>query len=400
MTIEDVNKLVDDGHLQDFQDCCIRTENSLLCIDDLIALPVLPTCRLVTNNQVDREIRDSNSNLIGYLVTLANQDLPPFSQLTRYRQIALLADLSGVTSFIGTAGYRFKYDYIVVCANRYYEYLLDFKRSSPVWGGFCHVDDAPLNQTIVVPQTIVAYRCFEYPTPSHHLCATISSQETYALEAFLRLYHLLELSFDYDLVIKIKSLGTDMRNIGKVLQESRKSEFDCLFLKLAKVITVNQYIETLLSMLMQPPYKSTITQLIFDYPRDYCPVNDSNKTKFNMFVTSGIYSRPSFLTATVTNDYDSFTKKFVTYLIYRIRCCIAHQRIGEYVMDLNDEPFVNDIMLPLLRVVLAQAYCARQIKFWLSDNGTRHNCTCRFYGRQNGKVINKKLGHSCKRCGG
>jgi len=50
----------------------------------------------------------------------------------------------------------------------------------------------------------------------------------YAFERYLKLYHLLELSFDHDTVEKIRGLGQDLHGIGQILAQHKRDEFDRL----------------------------------------------------------------------------------------------------------------------------------------------------------------------------
>ncbi|WP_217361105.1 hypothetical protein [Dolichospermum sp. UHCC 0406] len=56
------------------------------------------------------------------------------------------------------------------------------------------------------------------------------------------------------------------------------------------------------------------------------------------------------------NNYDDLVINFSAYCIYRVRCCTAHNRIGEYVMSNDDEGFVVEFAEPLLREVLCQIF--------------------------------------------
>lgn len=44
------------------------------------------------------------------------------------------------------------------------------------------------------------------------------------------------------------------------------------------------------------------------------------------------------------------------YLIYRVRCSIAHSRIGEHILTQSDEEFVANVAEPLLKSLLIEIY--------------------------------------------
>ena len=55
-------------------------------------------------------------------------------------------------------------------------------------------------------------------------------------------------------------------------------------------------------------------------------------------------------------EYSKLIIDIAVYWIYRIRCSIAHNRIGEYVMSIDDEEFVVNVVEPLLKEVLIQLF--------------------------------------------
>lgn len=61
----------------------------------------------------------------------------------------------------------------------------------------------------------------------------------------------------------------------------------------------------------------------------------------------------------VTEDkHSEFILRIVSYWIYRVRCSIAHNKIGEYLLSWEDEEFLVKFAEPLLLEVLKQFYKA------------------------------------------
>jgi hypothetical protein len=50
--------------------------------------------------------------------------------------------------------------------------------------------------------------------------------------------------------------------------------------------------------------------------------------------------------------YDKLILETAAYWVFRVRCCIAHHRIGEYLLTQLDEEFVVEFAEPLLLGVL------------------------------------------------
>lgn len=54
--------------------------------------------------------------------------------------------------------------------------------------------------------------------------------------------------------------------------------------------------------------------------------------------------------------HKSFILAIATYWIYRIRCSIAHHKIGEYMMGYDDEEFVVEFAEPLLKEIILESF--------------------------------------------
>jgi hypothetical protein len=55
-------------------------------------------------------------------------------------------------------------------------------------------------------------------------------------------------------------------------------------------------------------------------------------------------------------DYPKFIHTITSYWIYRIRCSIAHFKIGEYILTRDKEDFIVEFAEPLIKEVLIQFY--------------------------------------------
>ncbi|MBK7129689.1 MAG: hypothetical protein IPH66_10055 [Crocinitomicaceae bacterium] len=84
----------------------------------------------------------------------------------------------------------------------------------------------------------------------------------------------------------------------------------------------------------------------------------TNLIKFQSVVSSGSFSQANLQAIKVpaTSDYNKFIINVTAYWIYRIRCSIAHNKIGEYHLSWNDENFIVDFGEPLLKEVLIQFF--------------------------------------------
>ncbi|NES18002.1 MAG: hypothetical protein F6K41_03525 [Symploca sp. SIO3E6] len=68
------------------------------------------------------------------------------------------------------------------------------------------------------------------------------------------------------------------------------------------------------------------------------------------------YDICQYIKGILLNKYETIIIKIAAYWIYRVRSCIAHNRIGEYIMLPEDEEFIVEFAEPLLREVLYQVF--------------------------------------------
>lgn len=255
----------------------------------------------------------------------------------------------------------FHYDYLVISSLNHRDYISHYQPGSGLWGGFVHVEELGSKRTsyesksptIVAKQDVLIrsdaskdtlWRAIDHPSP---------------LERYLKLYHLLELIFDLDLVKQIQGLGADLKGIGKLLNDySGDKEFD----RLIKVIKrycpekSEAIIESALALsLTNPKYHSKIVEMLFEYPKDSNPYLEK-RSDFEKVLAAG-FSKSELKNNKLSNDYNHLTK-FAACMIYRVRCSIAHSKIGEYLLTYADEEFVAEVAEPLLRRILLEVYSA------------------------------------------
>jgi hypothetical protein len=107
-----------------------------------------------------------------------------------------------------------------------------------------------------------------------------------------------------------------------------------------------------------PSYLSQANTIFFEFGKDSNPYKNEWKP-FEAFVVSGFtQSNVSSLRKNgfTADQYNAFIIETSAYWIYRVRCCIAHTKIGEYVMSHEDEEFVARFAEPLLRSILIQVF--------------------------------------------
>ena len=251
--------------------------------------------------------------------------------------------------------FQFQNDYILTHQTVWDIYERLYRVGSVAWGNFSHIEDAsplPIYSTNTSP--IEAKKSIKLPTAEHADAAIRALTQNSALTRYLNLYHLLELSFDYDLVMDIRSLGDNLKGIGKLLNSYSNKELDRLCRLMAKHINNEEEIAAALRPIFNnTPYQSKISEMLFDYPKDGHPFADKRSELFSAARLG--FDRPSFKTAKIEWSLEKLNK-LAAYIIYRFRCSIAHSTIGEFIISGADEKFVAEIAEPLAMKVISQIY--------------------------------------------
>jgi hypothetical protein len=123
----------------------------------------------------------------------------------------------------------------------------------------------------------------------------------------------------------------------------------------------DKIVRCLAALCSDAQWHTQIQSIFFDFGKDGNPL-DGKGTEFIRAIASSGFS-PQILTdigivnrntnnALLVQRLEELAIRLSTYWIYRVRCSIAHSKIGEYVMTSRDEPFVALFAEPLLRCVL------------------------------------------------
>lgn len=328
-------------------------------VDDCFPIPLEGVSSGLAKHAV-HSVLDMGGTRLGELLTCKGEQYRPAQSSSHY----LAAYLADVEAFSYGQPSRFRRNYFVCPTSRLNEYRRDYLSSSAIWGGFLHLDPA---NTISIsaartPALIVAVRGIVIPTDMHSEAMSRSVVQAHAFERFLKLYHLLELNFDYQFVEQIRHLGPDLKGVGQLLANYERGEIERLKDTINRSVDPEKVAECLRILCRDPRWHAQISTVFFEYGKSANPLG-SKRTKFEDLLATAEFSEAD---AIAHNLYDgsrdtsiqraNFAKlalNVAAYWIYRIRCCIAHNRIGEYVMRLSDEPFVEEFGEPLLRCVLS-----------------------------------------------
>jgi hypothetical protein len=258
--------------------------------------------------------------------------------------------------------YEFRNDYLLIKADFFLDYLDKYQKTSMLWGSFTHelIGGSP---TARYKKTINSIEIGEELKPfdlySYESCVR-AVQQPYAFERFLKLYHLLELQFDYFLIDKIKKLEIPAHSnkIGKVLNEYSHSEIERLTEIISYYCTDISQLENALVKVCS--FQSIALEMFIDFGKSTKALHLTNVADF-----SSVLAAQSFTSATIKEvkvsgyketEHNKFITNLTAYWIYRIRCSIAHNKIGEYLLSWSDENFIVEFGEPLLKEVLMQCF--------------------------------------------
>lgn len=342
--------------LSDFVVSFGQTEDNHLCINGFVALEVPFIAQHIASDQ-DVEIIDENGDVLGYLCLTKKLGQVNFQAITEAKQIAYLAKVDDYSDdfLIG----NFKSDYFVVSVKRLKDYKENYMGSSSLWGGFEGQSTLSFTAYKKTTDRINARRGIDLPTDSHKLVAVSSTLDQFSLERYLKLYHLLELGFDWNIVTTIRALNDDLKGIGKILSSYGRDDIDLLKSLIVSKCTDITALENKMSKAFDAQFYNKVIEIFFEYEKESNPIKADRLDKFNALKATGTLTFENAKSAGLTSkieDYNLLVKKLAAYWIYRTRCGIAHHRIGEYIITLDDEFFIVDFMEPLIREVLLQVF--------------------------------------------
>jgi hypothetical protein len=168
---------------------------------------------------------------------------------------------------------------------------------------------------------------------------------------------MLELVYDWDIVQDIRALNDDLYGIGQILNSYSRGERDILQRVIKdRCANFDRVAERLADIRYFP---SEAKRIFYDYGKDGNPLKEHSDFE-ELFLKNTfsklLHGKVKGLSAKI--DFNIFCASLATYWIYRIRCSVAHNRLGEYVMTQADELFMINFAEPLIREVAAQAFRA------------------------------------------
>ncbi|SEI01736.1 hypothetical protein SAMN02799636_04961 [Methylobacterium sp. 275MFSha3.1] len=302
----------------------------------------------------DLEISDEHGVIFGTLCLVSGKGPYSIETMTRWQYSAYLADC--IRGAVGSETHQFTRDYAVIDASELERYVADYKAGSALWGGFHHgassVPYAGWKRDIVArPKVILAT---EYHRRSFMLTALAASPQ----EQYLKLYHTIELLFDYVTFRKLVKSGNNLAGFGKVMSTYQRSELDKLKAIFKEYCENPRAVASKMPALA--PYLDRAEDMFQAHSKEGNPLGtDDQWARFCDLVRSGAIDFEDFKRVKLCqkiDSYDEFITKIAAYHVYRIRSSIAHSRIGEYVLSESDNDFITTYAIPLIEEITIQIF--------------------------------------------
>lgn len=323
-----------------------------ICINSFCYLPIKIPSYFDRSNPII--ILDENSDEFGKIHFSEKDLLVDINSLNETTYSAFLIEYP--TEAIQESNYKFSYDYVVIKKSKLKEYLEDYKKKSSVWGGYFHIEDLPnnnFNKTKSFTE-LVAIKDINIDRSFYWDILELILVEANPFNRFLKLYHLIEMQFDIHTAVKINSLliaGNKEREISTTLKDYSREDIERLKSLFILKLDCNSFIPLLDNVIR---FKATADSLFYDYGKESNPLKQ--KKQFDTIVGKGSFNSQNVNHVLGHNKFNEIVPRLIAYWIYRIRSSIAHNKLGEYLMTVNDEDFIIEFAEPLLRKVIIQCY--------------------------------------------
>lgn len=347
MNLFSVQSLISNGTL-DLEASAVSEIDGQLRIGEHIPLVVTVDCSF--KQEPSLEVFDAEGQILGVLCQLScyeNIDLPALSEW-EFAAYLRLVDEDAFDLPASRLGSCF-----VVDTNRYLDYNQKYKESAPIWGGFVHLSPPDQGLPLRTQNSIQAYPDILIPTRFHRNALTRAVHAAHPFDRFLKLYHQLELAFEWSLIEDIRNLGNELEGVGRLLAEYNQKDFQRLKQLIQRYChNANTVAQTLR---LASTYEADCSRIFQDHSKDGNPL----RHKFDRFIEF-LHIGPSLETAKrkkLASDIKSYEKLILdvaAYWIYRIRSSIAHSRFGEYMLTDDNSNLVVGFVEPLLKEVLCQ----------------------------------------------
>lgn len=331
-----------------------REVEGYLAINEFVALPLEVISSGIAQG-TDIEISDQGGNSMGTLCFCRSLGNALVTELTIWQYVAFLSDAE--PDEIYDDHYSFKRDYVVLETSFLMEYIDQYFSSAPLWGKFSHTPIANLEHTVEM-EGITAIPGIRIASQYHQQSINRYLHSNNPFERFLRIYQSIELLFDYVLVRRIKLLDDNISGFSQIYADFGRSEIDRLR-RIMKEFCSNP-VSIASSLEISSLFKEDRHDIFFKHNKSGNPFSDASKWEKLVECLDG----HAFNASTLKNkrlinkeeDFPDIVIDLASYWIYRIRCSIAHNRVGEFVLQDSHRAFVAEFAEPLVLEAAKQIF--------------------------------------------
>ncbi|MFQ1788957.1 hypothetical protein ACK39B_20510 [Aeromonas veronii] len=297
-----------------------------------------------------------NNVIIGTYCLLSHMKCVNLSEMTEPQRLAYIY-LASMSDVLNGVVPHFSEDCLVIEDKSLMPYL-ENSHSSAIWGGFIESKDTMSLEHGRLPSNTASIDMISgylVRTDRHRECLARAARAEYCTERFLHLYHYLELDYDYQIVSDIRKIDeNNPKELWDILKSPR-SDIDRLHY-VSKVFSDISFIERLFSM--ANVYEGVLIEMLYEYDKESNPLKDVEHFK-EVFLCGVPVTRndadrikkdkkfsDNFAFSDVS--YNEKLLKIMCYIIYRTRCGIAHNKLGEYNISSSDYDFVVNFAEPLI----------------------------------------------------
>jgi len=327
-------------------------------INNLVAIKIFElNSRYKHSNPIT--VYNEGSDEIGTIYYLDPTVEKVVDEISEWLFVAYLKDVS--IEELENFKYNFKGSYLVLKEEYFEDYLTSYYETAPLWGMLTHDESHTATDNFLI-ETITVKKDLQFPTGLHINNSIRVLKQPFHFERFLKLYHHLELLYDKIVVDEIKSLNEEnLTQLGKLIKSFDDNECKKLLYVLKKKVTNIQEIVEELNKIVS--FKDLAKEIFFEFgKKDNDPFsNDYSlfEKVYNIGFTEENCKRELGNRASNPNNpeqYTLFILKLAAYWIYRVRCSIAHNKIGEFIFKEEDENFIIEFAEPLLNTIIMQVF--------------------------------------------
>lgn len=328
------------------------------------------------NSEDPIDIKDENNNSLGYLI-IGGGKMRTISSLPSLHTAATLYFylIDQIEAGVKPEKISIPVDFesktiledrsvLLVAKDRFQNYTEKYMQGADLWGGFSHRKMETIEHS---EHTLInAIPNIRFPTEAHKNKAFYATSSENSFTRFLSKYQIIELMFDYITVARIRVSNDNLFEFRDIMNAYGRDDIVLLksILK-SYVLDISKLSELMYEF---AAFEGTTIEIFQKHSKESNPlkadavfdkfwkaikskkltfddVNADQSLKFSNFSGPDKGGKDQFSTAIIN---------IVAYWIYRVRCSIAHNKIGEHIFSDKDESFILKAAEPILDEVLRQ----------------------------------------------